>query len=98
MFVRLVSRVSYGFNLDPTRPVHEVIFNRKLIPVTYPWITFNNNSLSLFPAQKHLALVLDSKSTSNEHIKHVLLQIIKSVGMLALILNGFSKNITLYYL
>ena len=38
--------------------------------------------LSLCPAQKHLGLVLDSKLTFNEHIKHILSKVNKSIGLL----------------
>ena len=61
-----------SFNPDPSKPAQEVIFGRKLKKVPHPSITFNNNPLSLCPAQKHLGLVLDSNLTFNEHINHIL--------------------------
>ena len=42
-----------SFNPDPSKPAQEVIFGRKLKKVPHPSITFNNNPLSLCPAQKH---------------------------------------------
>ena len=57
------------FNPDPSKPAEEVNFSRTLKTVPHPSIKFNNNPLSLCPAQKHLGLVLDSKLTFNEHIK-----------------------------
>ena len=71
-----------SFNLDPTKPAHELIFSRKLKTVSYPSITFNNNPLSLCPAQKHLGLILDSKLTFNKHIKHILSKVNKLIGLL----------------
>ena len=69
-----------SFKPDPTKPVHEVIFSRKLKTVPHPLITFENNPLSLCPAQKHLVLVLDSKLTFNKHMKHILSKVNKSIG------------------
>ena len=71
-----------SFNLDPTKPAHELIFSRKLKTVSYPSITFNNNPLSLCPAQKHLGLILDLKLTFNKHIKHILSKVNKLIGLL----------------
>ena len=70
------------FNSDPSKPAQKVIFRRKLKTVPHPSITFNNNPLSLFPAQKHLGLVLDSKLTFNRHIKHILSKVNKLIGLL----------------
>ena len=36
-----------SFNPDSSKPAQEVIFGRKLKIVSHPWITFNNNLLSL---------------------------------------------------
>ena len=69
-----------NFNPDPTKPTQEVIFSRKLKIVPHSSITFNNNPLSLFPTQKRLGLILDSKLTFNEHIKHILSKVNKSIG------------------
>ena len=69
-----------NFNPDPTKPTQEVIFSRKLKIVPHSPITFNNNPLSLFPTQKRLGLILDSKLTFNEHIKHTLSKVNKSIG------------------
>ena len=71
-----------SFNPDPFKPAEEVIFSRKLKTVPHPSITFNNNPLSLCPAQKHLGLVLDSKLTFNEYINHILSKFNKSIGLL----------------
>ena len=71
-----------SFNPDPSKPAQEVIFSRKLKTVPHPSVTFNNNPLSLCPAQKHLGLVLDSKLTFNEYINHILSKFNKSIGLL----------------
>ena len=67
-------------NPDPSKSAKEVIFSRKLNTVPHASITLNNNPLSA--AQKHLGLVLDSKLTFNEHIKHSLSKVNKSIGLL----------------
>ena len=71
-----------SFNPDPTKPAQEVIFSGKLKTVLHPSVTFNNNPLGLCPAQEHLKLVLDSKLAFNEHIKHILSKVNKSIGLL----------------
>ena len=71
-----------SFNPDPSKPAQEVIFSRKLKTVPHPSVTFNNNPLSLCPAQKHLGLVLDSKLTFNEHINHILSKVNQSIRLL----------------
>ena len=71
-----------SFNPDPSKPAQEVIFSRKLKTVPHPSVTFNNNPLSLCPAQKHLGLVLDSKLTFNERINHILSKVNKSIELL----------------
>ena len=71
-----------SFNPDTTKPAKEVIFSGKLKTVPHPSITFKNNPLSLLPAQNHLGLVLDSKLTFNEHIKHIFSRVNKSIGLL----------------
>ena len=70
------------FTPDPAKPAQEVIFSRKLKTVPHSSIIFNNNPLNLCPALKHLGLVLDSKLTFNEHIKHILSKVNKSIGLL----------------
>ena len=71
-----------SFDPDPSKPAQEVTFSRRLKTVPHPSITFNNNPLSLCPAQKPLGLVLHSKLTFNEHINHILSEVNKSIGLL----------------
>lgn len=71
-----------SFNTDPTKPVQEEIFGRKLKKVSHLLKTLHNNLLSLFTTQRHLELVGDSKLTFNEHIKNILFKTNKSVGLL----------------
>ena len=63
-----------SFDPDPSNPAQEVFFSGKLKTVPNPSITFDKNLLSICPVQKHLGLVLDSKLTFNEHIKHIFFQ------------------------
>ena len=52
------------FNPDPNKQAKEVIFSRKSdsANIFYPPIKFNNDSITSCPSQKHLGIVLDSKS------------------------------------
>ena len=83
-----------SFNPDQSKPAREVIFSRKLKTVPHPSITFNNNPLSLCPAQKHLGLVLDSKLTFNEHINHILSKVNKSIGLLRQFQSVLSRSLS----
>ena len=71
-----------SFNPDPFKLAQGVIFSRKLKTVPHPTVTFNKNTLSLCPAQKHLGLVLDSKLMFNEHINRILSKVNNSIGLL----------------
>ena len=52
------------FNPDPNKQANEVNFSRKsdLANIFYPPIKFNNDSITRCLSQKHLGIVLDSKS------------------------------------
>ena len=74
-----------SFNLDPTKAAQEVTFSRKLKTVPHPSITFTNNPFNSFTYSNtftYLGLVSDSKLTFNEHIKHILSKVYKSIGLL----------------
>ena len=71
---------------------------QNLKPVPHPSLTFNNNSLSLCPAQKHLGLVLDSKSTFNEHIKLILSKVNKSIRPLRKFQRYFQDHHSLLFI
>ena len=59
-----------------------LVFSCKLKTIPHPSITFNNDPLSLSPAQKHLGLVLDLKLTFNEHVNHICSKVNNSIGLL----------------
>ena len=86
-----------SFNPDSTKLAQELIFSRMSKTVPHPSITFNNNSLTLCPTQKHLGLILDSNMTYNEHINHILSKVHKSIGLLAKFQPFYPKIITPYY-
>ena len=81
-----------NFNPEPNKRVQEVTLSRKLKTVPHTSITFNNNPLSLCPAQKHLGLVLDSRLTFNKRIKHILSKVIKSIGLLREFQSQFPRS------
>ena len=64
----------------PNKPLQEIILSRKT--VSYQSIALNSNYLSLYTSQGILGLVSDSKLTFNEHIKHVLSEVNKSIRLL----------------
>ena len=58
-----------NFNLDPTKQAHEVIFSRKAKEIYHPPLVFNNTNVCLPSSQKHMGVILESKSIFDEHLK-----------------------------
>ena len=71
-----------SFKPDPSKQAQEVIFSRKLRNVSYPPLVFNKGNVSSYKSQKHLAILLDSKLTFEEHCKTVLDKTNKTIGLL----------------
>ena len=67
-----ISRWAYqwkkSFNPDKNKQLTEVYFPQRCAKSLPPPIIFNNNNLLTSPCQKHLGLVLDSKSNLNDHV------------------------------
>ena len=70
-----------SFNPDPSKQAVEVTFSRKRATFHSP-VTFNNNSVSSVPFQKHLGFVLDSKLSFNQHIKEKISKANKGIGVI----------------
>ena len=64
-----------NFNPDPNKQAHEVILSRKAKEINRLPLVFNNTSVSHSSSQKHLGVILDSKSIFDEHLKMVSLKI-----------------------
>ena len=56
------------FNPDPNMQAIEVCFSNECDQRNYPPLHFNSTDIQVADSQKHLGLVLDSKSNFNEHI------------------------------
>ena len=70
------------FNPDETKPVHEVIFSRKLKNIIYRNLYFSNVPVVKTISQKHLELNLDARLTFNDHINKKIGKAMKNVGLL----------------
>ena len=71
-----------SFNPDPSKQAQEVIFSRKLKNVSHPPLVFNNANVSSCKSQKHQGILLDAKSTSEEHYKSILSKTNRTTGLL----------------
>ena len=54
------------FNPDPSKQAIEICFSEKCENENCPSLVFNNTKEQLSTSQKHLGLILDSKSDFNE--------------------------------
>ena len=70
------------FNPDRSKQAQEIIFSRKLKKATRPPFLFNNNNVSRVNSEKDLGVVLDVKSTFEEHLKNVFNKTNKMIGLL----------------
>ena len=71
-----------GYNPDPSKQAQEVIFNLKIQKTCYSSIYFSNKSVKQVPSQKHLGLALDNKLNFKKHLKNILNEVNKTIGML----------------
>ena len=71
-----------GFNPDSRKQAQEVIFTRKIQKTCYSSIYFSNKSVKQVPSQKHLGLILDNKLNFEKHLKNILNEVNKFIGML----------------
>ena len=87
-----------NFNPDPAEQAHEAIFSCKAKEIYHPPLVFNNTCVSQSSSQKHLDVILDSKSIFDEHLKMVSLKISKTLGLLRKLHNLLPRSalITIY--
>ena len=69
-------------NLDPSKQAQEVLFSNKATKTNHPNIIFNDNTVQKSFNQKHLRLILDEKSTFDDHITSELNAVNKSTSTL----------------
>ena len=55
------------FNPDQTKQIHKVIFSTKTNKIVHSPLYFNNETVKLIHAQKHLGLQLDSKLSFSKY-------------------------------
>ena len=70
------------FNPDPKKQANEVIFFRKSNTYMYPPVKFNNNTITKYPHQKHLGVVLDFKLDFNIHTEQKIKKSNKIIGLI----------------
>ena len=57
-----------SFNTNSSKLVQEILFSRKLHKVSHPKLLFSNVDVLQTNSQKHLGVVLDSKSNFHNHL------------------------------
>ena len=71
-----------SFNRDPSKQVQQVIFSCKLNRPTHPPLVFKNNNVSQTFHQKYVDVILDFKSTFEDHFNNVIVRVNKTIGLL----------------
>ena len=71
-----------SFNPGPNKQAQEVIFSGRIQERYHPSIYFNNKSIKQVPCQKYLGIIVDRKLNFQEHLKHVLNKVNKTIGLL----------------
>ena len=69
-----------SFNPDSTKQAQKVIFSCKTKKLPHPSLVFNNANVTQSIYQKHLAIILDSKLTFENHINVVTTKTKKTMG------------------
>ena len=87
-----------NFNPDPSKPVQEIIFLRKLQKVNHNPVYFDHNYVQQVPSQKDLRMYLDTKSNFQEHLNNVLSKANKTIGLLRMLQDFLPRQslITVY--
>ena len=70
------------FDPDPKKQANEVIFSRKSNTYMYPPVTFNNNTITKCPHQKHLSVVIHFKLDFNIHTEQKIKKCNKIIGLI----------------
>ena len=78
------------FNLDPTKPIQEVIFSRKKDDSAHPNIPIERAS-----HQKHHGIYLDEKSNFKRHIETVLCQVNKGISTIKKLRHTLTRKLIL---
>ena len=71
-----------SFNLDPTKPVEEVLFSHKSNSPIHPPLIFNGTQVKQVTQHKHLGLILDSRLTFTDHVSTKISKARKGIGVI----------------
>ena len=76
----------------------EVIFSRKTVKASHPFINFNTAPVAHTTCQKHFGLYLDEKLNFHDHINAKILKANKGIGIIKRLSNTLSKKslLTIY--
>ena len=81
-----------SFNPDPQKQAVELIFSTKRNEVNHPEIRFDNIPVMKVDEHKHLGIILDSKLSFSAHIKAVVSEARKGIGLLRYLSNYLPRN------
>ena len=87
-----------SFNSDPSKQAQEAIFSRKTKKDFHPPLAFNNNNVLETDLQKPLGIVLNSRLSFEDHLKMILNQANKTIGLLRKLHNILPRSalLTIY--
>ena len=71
-----------SYNPDPLKQAQAVIFSSRITKTNDPTLIFNNNPVPQFVLQKHLGIFLDCNLNFEEHLKTIVNNIDKTIGLL----------------
>ena len=71
-----------NFNLDPNKQAQEITFSRRKTTSLHPVVHFDNRPVKSTQIHKHLGMMLDSNLSYEHHIKSILNNVNKTIGLL----------------
>ena len=81
-----------SFSPDPSKQNQEVIFRRKTKKEYHPPLAFNNNNVSETNSKKPLGVVLDNRLSFDDHLKMILNNVNKTIGLLRKLQNILPRS------
>ena len=82
-----------GFYPDSSKQAQKVIYSRNTNKVYHSSLAFNNSTATQTTSQKHLSVILDSRSALNDHLNSVLSKTNKAIGLLWKLQNILPKPV-----
>ena len=81
-----------NFNPDLFKQAQEVIFSRKTVKASHPFLTFNTVPVARTTCQKHLGLYLDKKLNFYDDINAKTLKANKEIRIIKRLSNTLPRN------